>query len=88
MVVVKYRNASADPGDSDGESIRAIQKHSSLWVVSYIGAVTDPSVPLDARLRDDGKTKAMVVGLLHSIDKSLRRLDAFNPAVEQEKKIV
>ena len=72
LTVVKYRHASAHPGDSDGETIRALQKHFSLWV-SYIGAVADPSVSLDKRLRGDWKTKAMVVGLLHSIEKSLRR---------------
>ena len=72
LVVVNNRDASAHPGDSDGGPIRALQKHFSLWV-SYIGAVADPSVSLDTRLRDDWKTKTMVVGLLHSIEKSLRR---------------
>src|SRR5277367_592014 len=72
LVVVKDWDASTDPGESEDETIRALQKHFSLWML-YVGAVADPSVSLDTRLRDDWKTKAMVVGLLHSIEKSLRQ---------------
>ncbi|KAF7511606.1 hypothetical protein GJ744_003769 [Endocarpon pusillum] len=63
VVVVKYRDASADPGDSDGETIRAIQKHFSKCHTSAL--LLTPVSRLTHAYETTGKQRPWWFGLLH-----------------------
>jgi hypothetical protein len=57
--------------DTRLEAIRTLQKRFEVWA-SYTGAVADnPELSLDTRLGHDWKTRSMVIGVLHLIEKSL-----------------
>ncbi|KAJ8125832.1 hypothetical protein O1611_g7806 [Lasiodiplodia mahajangana] len=71
---LRWKNISKRPPKA--QNIQTLQQSFYFWLSCTDAVADDFEDTLDARLMNDWRTKAMVIGLLHAILKSLERLFA------------